>query len=92
MKKYSTKKMIISKIVDLTDCDEVVDNVGIKCIINQELINKVFRAKKRFKNKYDSQANKVYIYKSIKPMSKTSHKIYSKESLSLLKMKPKIVQ
>ena len=63
--------MIISKIVDLTDCDEVVDNVGIKCIINQELINKVFRAKKRFKNKYDSQANKVYIYKSIKPMSKT---------------------
>lgn len=76
MKKYSTKKMVISKIADLTDCDEVVDNVGIKYLVNQELINKVFRAKKRFKNKYDSRANKVYIYKSIaKPMSKTFHKI-----------------
>lgn len=91
MKKYSTRKMVVSKIYDLSDCNESVNNEPIRAIINQELINKVFRTKKRFKNKYDSKSMIFYIFKG-KKLSKTQLNKLSKEEVDLLKMKPKIVQ
>lgn len=90
MKKYSTREMVVSRINDLSDCNELVNNKPINLIVNQALINKVFRAKKRFKNKYDSKAKKFYIFKG--KLSKTLLKKYSKAEITLLKMKPKIVK
>ena len=80
MKKYSTRKMIFHRIYDLSDCNELVDDKPIKAIVNQALINKVFRAKKRFKNKYDSKAKKFYIFKG-KNLSNCLFKKYSKAEL-----------
>lgn len=91
MKKYLTRKMIVSTIHDLSDCNETIENESVKAVVSQYLIKKVFRAKKRYKNKYDSKAKKFYIFKG-KKLSKTLLKKYSKEEIDLLKMKPKIVQ
>lgn len=87
MKKYSTRKMIFHRIYDLSDCNELVEDKPVKAIVHQALINKVFRAKKRFKNKYDSKAKKFYIFKG-KKLSSCLLKKYSKAELELLKMKP----
>lgn len=53
MKKYFKKRVITNKIIEF--------NKHSLIIIEQCLIYRVFRAKKRFKNKYDSKAKKIYI-------------------------------
>ena len=85
MKKYLIKKIAVSEINDLCDCNE-----PIKFIVNQSLVNKVFRAKKRFKNKYDFKSKKFFIFKG--KFSKALLKKCKKEEINLLKMKPIKVQ
>lgn len=91
MKKYSTRKMAVTKIYDLTNCNESIDNKPIRGIVNQNLVNKVFRAKKRFKHKYDSTAKRIYIFEG-KKLSSSVYKKMTKEELNLLKLKPEIIK
>ena len=53
MKKYFKKRVITNRGITLNKNEPIV-------IIEQCLIYRVFRAKKRFKNKYDSKARKFY--------------------------------
>lgn len=55
MKKYFKKRVITNKIIEFNKHSPII------IIIEQCLIYRVFRAKKRFKNKYDSKAKKIYI-------------------------------
>lgn len=66
MKKYFKKRVITNKIIEINKCQSYNKNSPI-IIIEQCLIYKVFRAKKRFKNKYDSKARKFYINGEIYP-------------------------
>lgn len=59
MKKYFKKKVITNKIIKFNKHSPI--------IIEQCLIYRVFRAKKRFKNKYDSKARKFYENDEIYP-------------------------
>ncbi len=59
MKKYFKKRVITNKIIEFNKHSPI--------IIEQCLIYRVFRAKKRFKNKYDSKARKFYINGEIYP-------------------------
>ena len=52
MKKYFKKRVITNRVITLNKNEPI--------IIEQCLIYRVFRAKKRFKNKYDSKARKFY--------------------------------
>ena len=53
MKKYFKKRVITNRVITLNKNEPII-------IIEQCLIYRVFRAKKRFKNKYDSKARKFY--------------------------------
>ncbi len=66
MKKYFKKRVITNKIIEFNKHQSFNKNSPI-IIIEQFLIYKVFRAKKRFKNKYDSKARKFYINGEIYP-------------------------
>ena len=66
MKKYFKKRVITNKIIEFNKHQSFNKNSPI-IIIEQFLIYKVFRAKKRFKKKYDSKARKFYINGEIYP-------------------------
>lgn len=66
MKKYFKKRVITNKIIEFNKHQSFNKNSPI-IIIEQCLIYRVFRAKKRFKNKYDSKARKFYINGEIYP-------------------------
>ena len=66
MKKYFKKRVIINRVIKFNKPKSLNKNEPI-IIIEQCLIYRVFRAKKRFKNKYDSKARKFYINGEIYP-------------------------
>ena len=66
MKKYLKKRVITNKIIEFNKHQSFNKNSPI-IIIEQCLIYRVFRAKKRFTNKYDSKARKFYINGEIYP-------------------------
>ena len=57
MKKYLKKRVITNRVIMSNKPKSLNKNEPI-IIIEQSLIYRVFRAKKRFKNKYDSKARK----------------------------------
>ncbi len=64
MKKYFKKRVITNKIIEFNKHQSFNKNSPV-IIIEQCLIYRVFRAKKRFKNKYDSKAKKIHINSEI---------------------------
>lgn len=66
MKKYLKKRVITNRVIMSNKPKSLNKNEPI-IIIEQSLIYRVFRAKKRFKNKYDSKARKFYINGEIYP-------------------------
>ncbi len=80
MKKYETKIILVSSITEVEDA-----NNEMKLAIHQNLVNKVFRIKKRYKNKYGSKASKFFVTKK---SQKLYYKRMSKIEKSFLKPNP----